>query len=117
MQKVIEIQTEINAIKNSRISKLEKEKEIIINHSTTIEESRSVINRLIKIMASKTGLFGKVWNEFYSKINYKLGINIKARKKKPLDSMSEEEMFEAEIIARNWAMKSGIDVDAVLSLN
>ena len=31
--------------------------------------------------------------------------------------MSEEEMFEAEIIARNWAMKSGIDVDAVLSLN
>lgn len=117
MQKVIEIQTEINAIKNSRISRLEKEKEIIINHSTTIEESRSVINRLIKIMASKTGLFGKVWNEFYSKINYKLGINIKARKKKPLDSMSEEEMFEAEIIARNWAMKSGIDVDAVLSLN
>lgn len=111
------INAKLFALKNKRIQQLEEEKEIIINHCTTIKESRSVINRLIRIIGSKEKSFGNVWNEFYSKINYKLGINLKARSKKPLDSMTEEEMFDSEVIARNWATKLGIDVKSVLELN
>ena len=51
MQKVVEIQTQINSIKNARITQLEKDKENIIIHALTIEESRDVVNRLIRTIA------------------------------------------------------------------
>ena len=116
-EEVCIINAKLFALKNKRIKELEEINEVIINHSTTIEDSRSVINRLIRLIASQTKVtFGNAYNEFYSKINYKLGINLKARKEKPLNSMTEEEMFAAEEIARNWAAKVGINVKEVLSL-
>ena len=116
-EEVCIINAKLFALKNKRIKELEEINEVIINHSTTIEDSRSVINRLIRLIASQTKVsFGNAYNEFYSKINYKLGINLKARKEKPLNSMTEEEMFAAEEIARNWATKVGINVKEVLSL-
>lgn len=116
-EEVCIINAKLFALKNKRIKELEEINEVIINHSTTIEDSRSVINRLIRLIASQTKVtFGNAYNEFYSKINYKLGINLKARKEKPLNSMTEEEMFAAEEIARNWATKVGINVKDVLSL-
>ena len=116
--KVCVINAKLFALKNKRIKELEDINEIIINHSTTIEDSRSVINRLLRMIATETKVaFGKAYSEFYSKVNYKLGINLKARNKKPLDSMSEEEMYKAEEIARNWATKLGLDVKGALELN
>ena len=116
-EEVCIINAKLFALKNKRIKELEEINEVIINHSTTIEDSRSVINRLIRLIASQTKVtFGNAYNEFYSKINYKLGINLKARKERPLNSMTEEEMFAAEEIARNWATKVGINVKDVLSL-
>lgn len=117
-EEVCVINAKLFALKNKRIKELEDINEVIINHSTTIEDSRSVINRLLRMIATKTKVgFGKVYSDFYSKINYKLGVNLKARSKKPLDSMNEEEMYQAEEIARNWATKLGLDVKNALELN
>lgn len=105
-------------LKNKRILELEKQVETITSHSLTVIESRSVINRMIRLIATKeyNGRFGEVWNELWCKTNYKLHINVKARKEKPLDSLSEEEMFSVEEIARTWANSCGIDVINSLTL-
>ena len=120
--KVCVINAKLFALKNKRIKELEDINEVIINHSTTIEESRDVINRLVRLIASKTKIaFGSAFNEFYSTLNYKLKINIKSRDKKKgqsyLDTLSTEEMYKAEEVARNWATKLGIDVKEQLALN
>ena len=120
--KVCVINAKLFALKNKRIKELEDINEVIINHSTTIEESRDVINRLVRLIASKTKIaFGSAFNEFYSTLNYKLKINIKSRDKKKgqsyLDTLSTEETYKAEEVARNWATKLGIDVKEQLALS
>lgn len=106
------------ALKNKRIKELEDENKAITTNSLTILESRSVINRLVRIIATKkyNGAFGKAWKELYAKVNYKLGININARVKKPLDSMSDNEMYETEKIVRCWSNEIGVDINKELKL-
>lgn len=112
------INAKLFALKNKRIAELETNIESITTHALDIIESRKVINSLVrKIGFSKfNGKMGVVWNDLYSKINYKLGINIKARKGKPLDTLSEHEMYEVEKIVRTWANDCGIDINKTLSL-
>lgn len=102
------------------ISNLTTVNEVIITHSTTIEDSRTVINSIIKKIGGKNNNFGEVYNEFYRILNYKLGINIKARDKIKgkswLDTLNDEETFKAEEIARNWAIKNGLDINSILTL-
>lgn len=124
MQKVVEIQTQINSIKNARITQLEKDKENIIIHALTIEESRDVVNRLIRTIAytKDNGYVARTWGELYKKLNYKLHINIKSREKKNkrdsyLSTLSQEEMFETEKIVRSWAMELGIDLEKTLKIS
>lgn len=124
MQKVVEIQTKINSIKNARITQLEKDKENIIIHALTIEESRDVVNRLIRTIAytKDNGYVARTWSELYKKLNYKLHINIKSREKKNkrdsyLSTLSQEEMFETEKIVRSWAMELGIDLEKTLKIS
>lgn len=76
------INAKLFALKNKRITELETNIESITTHALDIIESRKVINSLVrKIGFGKfNGKMGVVWNDLYSKINYKLGINIKARK-------------------------------------
>ena len=83
IEALAEATTELNQLKNKRIKELEDTNEKITTHSLTILESRAVINRIVRTIAMKeySGMFGKAWNEFYSKINYKLGINIRNRKR------------------------------------
>ncbi len=116
------INAKLFALKNKRIEELENINKSITIHSTTIENSRSVINRLIRSISIRTKKpFATIWNEFYSKINYKLNINIKGRDKDKctswLDTLNESEIYQAEIIARNWATRVGLDVNSILSLN
>ena len=116
------INAKLFALKNKRIEELENINKSITIHSTTIENSRGVINRLIRSISSRTKKpFATIWNEFYSKINYKLNINIKGRDKDKctswLDTLNESEIYQAEIIARNWATRVGLDVNSILSLN
>lgn len=116
------INAKLFALKNKRIEELENINKSITIHSTTIENSKSVINKLIRSISSRTKKpFAIIWNEFYSKINYKLNINIKGRDKDKctswLDTLNESEIYQAEIIARNWATRVGLDVNSILSLN
>jgi hypothetical protein len=119
---VCEINAKLFALKNKRIKELESLNEKITAHSLTIAESRAVINRIVRTIAMKEygGMFGKAWNEFYSKINYKLGINIRNRKRDKndtlLDTLTDEEVFEVEKIARNWAVKVELDLDSLLKI-
>lgn len=119
---VCEINAKLFALKNKRIKELESLNEKITAHSLTIAESRAVINRIVRTIAVKEygGMFGKAWNEFYSKINYKLGINIRNRKRDKndtlLDTLTDEEVFEVEKIARNWAVKTELDLDSLLKI-
>lgn len=119
---VCEINAKLFALKNKRIKELERLNEKITAHSLTIAESRAVINRIVRTIAVKKygGMFGKAWNEFYSKINYKLGINIRNRKRDKndtlLDTLTDEEVFEVEKIARNWAVKVELDLDSLLKI-
>ena len=120
--KVCEINSKIFALKNKRIQELEDENEIIKTHALTIIESRNVINRLVKTISAHAynNKFGIAYNDLYSKINYKLGINIKARTKKKnesyLNTLSEQETFDTEQIVRSWAVDEGLDVQKLLKL-
>lgn len=122
-EKVCEINAKLFALKNKRIKELEDEVESITVHSLTIEESTKVINRLMRIIAAKeyNNQFGKVWGDFYSKLNYKLGINVKARTKKKksdsyLSTMTEDELFKAEEIVRVWANDLDINVQEAIKI-
>jgi hypothetical protein len=117
-QGYLQCQAEYNSIKNKRIVELEDKIETITTHALDILESRKVINRLMKTIVFKefNGKFADCWNELWSKVNYQLGINIRARKEKPLDSLSETEMYEVEKIVRTYANQVGIDVDKNLTL-
>ena len=55
----------------------------ITTHALTIEDSRLVINRLVRKMATEVyhGKFQNCWDALYNKFNYLEGINIKKRKR------------------------------------
>ncbi|NFH01960.1 hypothetical protein FC831_17135 [Clostridium botulinum] len=112
------INAKLFALKNKRIKDLENKVSIITTHALDIIESRKIINRLVRTVTFKefNGKFADCWNELWSKVNYQLGINIKARKGKPLDSLSDEEMYKFEQIVRAYANQVGIDVEKSLSL-
>ena len=120
--KVCEINSKLFALKNKRIVDLETEIENITTHSLTLIESRDVINKLTRLIAIKeyNGIFGKAYGDLYKTVNYKLGINIKARDKKKnesyLDTLTEDEMFKVEEITRTWANDTGINIEKELSL-
>lgn len=120
--KVSFITAKLFALKNKRILELENEVDTITTHKLTLTESRNVINKLVRLIAIKEygSMFGKAYGELYKTINYKLGINIKARDKKKKDSylntLTEDETFNVEEIVRTWANKIGINVDKELSL-
>lgn len=120
--KVCEINAKLFALKNRRIKELETEVDTITTNSLTIIESKKVINRLIRVISIKNynSLFGKAWGDLYTKLNYQLGINIKARDKKKsesyLDTLNEREIFETEKIVRTWANSLHIEVEKELKL-
>lgn len=107
-------------LKNKRIKELEVENKNLITTATTIKDSRQVINILIRNIAVRkfNSNFGMAWSEFYKKINYQLGINLKARegKKSHLDKANKEEILEIEKVARAWATKLGFELGKLLEL-
>lgn len=115
------INAKLFALKNQKIKLLEKEKAAIINNSLTILETRSVINRLVRMIAVQKfhGVFGNAYKELYSKANYKLKINIRGRKKTKsqsfLDVLTDSEILELEKIVRCWAVDTGF-TDEVLKI-
>ena len=120
--KVCVINAKLFALKNKRIKDLEDNIENITTHSLTLTDSRDVINKLVRAIAMKEygGMFGKAYGDLYKTVNYKLGINIKARNKKKSESylhtLNEEECFKVEEMVRTWALDKGIDLNKELGL-
>ena len=121
-EKVCVINAKLFALKNKRIKDLEDNIESITTHSLTLIDSRDVINKLVRAIAMKEygGMFGKAYGDLYKTVNYKLGINIKARDKKKSESylhtLNEEECFKVEEMVRTWALDKGIDLNKELGL-
>lgn len=103
------LKTELIGLKNKRIAQLE---DTMIN-SLTIKESRAVINKCVRTMGANkyNRMFTKAWDEFYRFANYKLNINVRARKGKGLDRFNDEEIKELERLAKSWAVDNGVKVD------
>ena len=120
--KVCVINAKLFALKNKRIKDLEDNIESITTHSLTLTDSRDVINKLVRAIAMKEygGMFGKAYGDLYKTVNYKLGINIKARDKKKSESylhiLNKEECFKVEEMVRTWALDKGIDINKELGL-
>lgn len=120
--KVSVVNAKLFALKNKRIKDLEDQIDILKTNSLTIAESRVVINKLVRLVAIKeyNGMFGKAFGDLYKQVNYKLGINLKARNKTSrqtiLDVMSEDEIKSTEVIVKCWADEVGIDVEKELNL-
>ena len=68
-----------NFKKNKRIKDLEDTVDNITTNKLTIIESKNVINRIVRKIAfvEYDGSFKDAYSNLYSKINYKLNINIK----------------------------------------
>ena len=107
------LKTELLNLKNKRIEHLEG----IVTNSLTITESKSIINKCIRTIASTkyNNNFGTTWNEFYKLVNYKLNINVKNRNGKGLSKFSDDEIKEMEIIAKSWCSELGIDINLKLN--
>ena len=102
---------------------LEEKIDNITTHSLTIEDSRKVIVKIVRTIAYKkyNNCVPEVWKVFYSYINTKLGINVRARKKARntsslIDTLSESELYKAEEITRQWAANEEIDLTDIVSL-
>ena len=127
MDKVIIVTTKINEIKNRRIreaeeklAKSEEEKAEIITNSTTIQETRQVIRRIVNMIAHRKygNNFSLAWSELHKKVNYKLDINVRNRggSGSLIDKYTPEELKEVEKIVKSWGSKVGIDVVKALEL-
>ena len=102
--------------------KLEHTIEEITTHALTIEDSRLVINRLVRKVATEVyhGKFQNCWDALYNKFNYLEGINIKKRKRAKgqsmLDTLNEEETYNLEVVVKNWCVEHNIDIEEQLKL-
>ena len=103
----------------------EQQKEIIkeiTTHALTIEDSRKVINKLVRTMAMVNyhGNFKDCWSALYTKYNYLCGTNIKNRKRAKGESLlsvlNEDETYKMEEIVKSWCVDNNIDVDKELKL-
>lgn len=116
------VNAKLFALKNKRIKELENQIDVLKTNSLSIAESRVVINKLVRLIAVKefNGAFGKAFGDLYKQVNYKLGINLKARNKANkqtiLDVMSDDEIKSTEIIVKCWADEVGINVKKELNL-
>lgn len=102
--------------------KLEHTIKEITTHALTIEDSRLVINRLVRKIATEVyhGKFQNCWDALYNKFNYLEGINIKKRKRAKgqsmLDTLNEEETYNLEVVVKNWCVEHNIDIEEQLKL-
>ncbi len=128
MDRVVIVTTKINEIKNRRIkeveeklAKSEEEKAEIITNSTTIQETRQVIRRIVNMIAHREygNNFSLAWSELHKKVNYKLNINVRSRggSGSLVDRYTPEELKEVEQIVKSWGSKVGIDIVKAVELS
>lgn len=117
-----QLKTELIGMRTRRIKELEKINKTITTNAVTIQDTRLVINRIVRFMADKRyhQNFKACWKYVWTIANYKLHINVKNRTKKKyeylIDTLDNEELRQMELMVRNWCAEFGYDVEAVLKL-
>ena len=109
MNLVMNLSTQIFDLKNKRIKTLTD----VIENSVTISESKRIIRMCINYITPRkyNGLYGMAWNDLYRFVNYKLGINVNARKGSGLNRFTDDEIQQIEIIAKSWLNELGYELD------
>lgn len=109
IHEVMNLNTKIFELKNKRIKQLEN----VIENSVTIKDSKAKIRMCINYITPRkyNGKYGLAWNDLYRFINYKLGINVNARKGNGLARFTNDEIQQIEVISKSWLNELGYDVD------
>jgi hypothetical protein len=117
-----QLKTELLGLRTKRINELENINKTITTNAVTIQDTRLVINRIVRFMADKRyhQNFKACWKYVWTIANYKLHINVKNRAKKKyeylIDTLTNEELKQMELMVKNWCVEFGYDVEAVLKL-
>lgn len=117
-----QLKTELIGMRTRRIKELENINKTITTNAVTIQDTRLVINRIVRFMADKRyhQNFKACWTYVWTIANYKLHINVKNRAKKKyeylIDTLNDAELKQMELMVRNWCAEFGYDVEAVLKL-
>lgn len=109
INEVMNLNTKIFELKNKRIRQLEN----VIENSVTINDSKAKIRMCINYITPRkyNGMYGLAWNDLYRFINYKLGINVNARKGSGLARFTDDEIRQIEVISKGWLNELGYDMD------
>ena len=109
INEVMNLNTKIFELKNKRIKQLEN----VIENSVTINDSKAKIRMCINYITPRkyNGMYGMAWNDLYRFINYKLGINVNARRGSGLARFTDDEIQQIEVISKSWLNELGYDID------
>ena len=116
------LKTELLGLRTKRIIELENINKTITTNAVTIQDTRLVINRIVRFMADKRyhRNFLACWQYVWTIANYKLHINVKNRSKKKyeylIDTLDDNELKQMELMIRNWCAEFGYNVESVLKL-
>ena len=120
--KETQLKTELIGLKNKRITELEKENKLRSDNATLIQDTRLIINRIVRYITNKRyhGNFKACWDYVYTLANYKLHMNIKKREHKKneplLNTLTYEELQKLEIMLRNWCLDLNYNLESILRL-
>ena len=121
--KETQLKTELIGLKNKRITELEKENKLRSDNATLIQDTRLIINRIVRYITNKRyhGNFKACWDYVYTLANYKLHMNIKKREHKKneplLNTLTYEELQILEIMLRNWCLDLNYNLESILRLS
>ena len=121
--KETQLKTELIGLKNKRITELEKENKLRSDNATLIQDTRLIINRIVRYITNKRyhGNFKACWDYVYTLANYKLHMNIKKREHKKneplLNTLTYEELQKLEIMLRNWCLDLNYNLESILKLS
>ena len=121
--KETQLKTELIGLKNKRITELEKENKLRSDNATLIQDTRLIINRIVRYITNKRyhGNFKACWDYVYTLANYKLHMNIKKRERKKneplLNTLTYEELQKLEIMLKNWCLDLNYNLESILRLS
>ena len=121
--KETQLKTELIGLKNKRITELAKENKLRSDNATLIQDTRLIINRIVRYITNKRyhGNFKACWDYVYTLANYKLHMNIKKREHKKneplLNTLTYEELQKLEIMLRNWCLDLNYNLESILKLS
>jgi DNA polymerase III delta prime subunit len=116
------LKTELLGLKTKRVKELEQINKTITENALTIKDTRLVINRIARYIAGRRyyGNYKACWDRIWTMANYKLHMNVRNRDKKGktyiIDTLTNDELKQLELMMRNWCVELHYNLEAVLKL-